>query len=175
MFSRVLPILALALSIAPTVLGAPVPVASLDSRATNPSTTFVEQNYSAFQISDGTAGGALAQANAVFVDPFAGRDLSTVSATELKAVQNMRLAAEDAETSDFNPQIDAATGAAKTALQNGKIKNKVLKLVGEIQGLKIQQAQGKDTSSSITTETKKLNNNIALDTKASGQPSKGVA
>jgi hypothetical protein len=33
-------------------------------------------------------------------------------------------AAESAETEDFNPAIDAATGDQATALQNGKIKNK---------------------------------------------------
>lgn len=41
MFSRVLPILALALSIAPSVFGAPVPIESLNRRVT----AFVEQEY----------------------------------------------------------------------------------------------------------------------------------
>ena len=50
----------------------------------------------------------------------------------------MREAAESAETDQFDPQIDAASGAEATALQNGKIKNKVLKLTGEIQALNIQ-------------------------------------
>lgn len=107
-------------------------------------------SYAAFQISDGTAGNAQAEANAVFVDPFNGVDLATVDATTLKAVQTMREAAEDAETSQFNPAIEAASGAAATALQNGKIKNKVLKLTGEVQGINIQIAQakaaGKDTT-----------------------------
>lgn len=40
--------------------------------------------------------------------------------------------------------------------------------------LKIQQAQGENVASEITEETTKLNNNVALDTKAAGQPSKGV-
>lgn len=107
-------------------------------------------SYAAFQISDGTAGNAQAEANAVFVDPFDGVDLATVDATTLKAVQTMREAAEDAETSQFNPAIKAASGSAATALQNGKIKNKVLKLTGEVQGINIQIAQakaaGKDTT-----------------------------
>ncbi|KAF8311767.1 hypothetical protein DL93DRAFT_2060656, partial [Clavulina sp. PMI_390] len=129
--------------------------------------------YDTFQISDGTAGNAQAQANAILT-PFSGRDLSTVSSAELTALQNMREAAETAETAQFNPAIAAASGAAKTALQNGKIKNKVLKLTLEVQGLQIQAAQGKNTASQITAETTKLNNNIALDTKAAGQASKGV-
>ncbi|KZP06916.1 hypothetical protein FIBSPDRAFT_818286 [Athelia psychrophila] len=136
---------------------------------------FALQDYSAFQISDGTAGGAQAQANAVFVDPFAGCDLSTVDATSLKNLQTMRLAAEAAETDQFNAQVAAASGAAATALQNGKIKNKVLKLTGEIQGLNIEAAQGSDEASAIATEQTKLTSNIALDTTASGQTSTGVA
>ena len=63
----------------------------------------------------------------------------------------MRKAAENAETSLFNPAIDAADGAEADALQNGKIKNKVLKLTGIIQVNKIKlakaQASGADTSS----------------------------
>jgi hypothetical protein len=95
----------------------------------------------------------------LFLAPFAGQDLATVSAAELAAVQTMREAAEDAETEQFNSQIKAATGAAgtfffsfvteagidaefdwvaATALQNGKIKNKVLKLTGEVQALNIK-------------------------------------
>ena len=97
-------------------------------------------SYAAFQISDGTAGNAEAEANAVFVTPFDGVDLSTVDSATLKAVQTMREAAESAETDDFDPQIDAASGAEADALQNGKIANKVLKLTGEVQVLNIQIA-----------------------------------
>ena len=50
----------------------------------------------------------------------------------------MRKAAEAAETDEFNPAIDAATGADADALQVGKIKNKVLKLTGEVQVLNIK-------------------------------------
>jgi hypothetical protein len=85
-------------------------------------------SYADFQISDGKGGTAEQEANAVFVDPFKGVDLATVSSTDLDNVQTMREAAEAAETDDFNPQIDAATGAAADALNVGKIKNKVLKL-----------------------------------------------
>lgn len=68
----------------------------------------------------------------------------------------------------------AASGSAATALQNGKIKNKVLKLQLEVLGLQIEQAQGKDTQSQIDAETTKLNTNIALDKKAAGQASQSV-
>ncbi len=72
--------------------------------------------------------------------------------------------------------------ATATALQNGKIKNKVLKLTAEVQGLNIKlakaQAAGSDTSSiesKIAAEQKKLTTNIATDTKNAGQASQGVA
>ncbi len=65
-------------------------------------------------------------------------------------MNTMREAAEDAETSLFNPAIAAASGAAADALQNGKIANKVLKLTGEVQVLNIKiakaQASGADTA-----------------------------
>ena len=107
-------------------------------------------SYADFQISDGVAGNADKEANAVFVDPFAGIDLATLDDSVADNVETMRKAAEAAETDEFNPAIDAASGAAATALQNGKIKNKVLKLTGEVQVLKIKlakaQASGDDTS-----------------------------
>ncbi|CAE6343458.1 unnamed protein product [Rhizoctonia solani] len=143
---------------------------------------FSEQQYSAFQISDGKAGSAQAEANKVFVDPFKGRDLATVTSAELKAVQTMREAAEAAEVDKFNKQITATSGDAATALQNGKIKNKVLKLTGEVQAIQIKIAQGKaagkDTSSDeakLKEEQTKLTKNIATDVKNKGQASKGVA
>ncbi|KAJ1299481.1 hypothetical protein OPQ81_011815 [Rhizoctonia solani] len=143
---------------------------------------FTEQQYANFQISDGTAGNAQAEANAVFIDPFKGRDLATVTAAELNAVQNMREAAESAEVDQFNKQISAASGDAAKALQNGKIKNKVLKLTGEVQAIQIKIAQGKaagkDTTSDeakLKEEQTKLTKNIATDVKNKGQASKGVA
>jgi hypothetical protein len=83
--------------------------------------------------------------------------------------------ANDAETDAFNVEIAAATGDAKTALTNGKIKNKVLKLTATSLELQIKAAQGEDTAAKLADETKKLNNNIALDKKAAGQPSTKLA
>lgn len=143
--------------------------------------SFANQAYADFQISDGVAGNAQAEANAVFVDPFNGVDLSTVDSSTVETINTMREAAESAETDDFDPQIDAASGDAATALQNGKIKNKVLKLTGEVQALNIKiavaQASGSDTSdleSQLATEQGKLTTNIATDTKNAGQTSQGV-
>jgi hypothetical protein len=102
-------------------------------------------------------------------------DLAGVAASDLAVIQNSRLIAEAAETGTggFDDEL-AATSGDTTSLQNGKIKNKVLKLQLEVLGLQIEQAQGKDTSSQITTETTKLNSNIALDDAAAGEPSVGV-
>jgi hypothetical protein len=83
--------------------------------------------------------------------------------------------ANDAETDAFNVEIAAATGDAKTTLTNGKIKNKVLKLTATSLELQIKAAQGEDTAAKLAAETKKLNNNIALDKKAAGQPSTKLA
>ena len=108
-------------------------------------------SYADFQISDGTAGDAEAKANAVFVDPLAGLDLASLDDSVASNMETMRKAAEAAETDQFNPAIEAASGADADALQNGKIQNKVLKLTGEVQVLKIKlakaQAAGDDTAS----------------------------
>lgn len=48
------------------------------------------------------------------------------------------------------------TGDAKAALEVGKSKNKVLKLVSFDQLLKIQQAQGQDKTAKIAEEATKL-------------------
>ncbi|HBS0493687.1 TPA: hypothetical protein MAA25_005466, partial [Klebsiella pneumoniae] len=165
-------------------VAAPVPVKlDLVVRANTTATgTFTEQAYADFQISDGVGGTAVDEANAVFVDPFAGVDLSTVSSDTLDAINTMREAAESAETDDFDPQIDAATGAAADALSVGKTKNKVLKLTGEIQAINIKiaqaQASGDDTSDledSLNAEQTKLNTNIAADKANAGKTSQGVA
>ncbi|KAJ7107429.1 hypothetical protein C8R44DRAFT_585410, partial [Mycena epipterygia] len=138
-------------------------------------------SYDQFQISDGVGGDAEAKANAVFVDPFPA-DLTTVDATSLANLGTMREAAETAETDDFDPQIAAASGATADALQVGKIKNKVLKLTGEVQQIKIKIAQataaGTDTTSleaDLATEQGKLTTNIATDVASKGDSSQGVA
>jgi hypothetical protein len=56
-------------------------------------------------------------------------------------------------------------------LQDGKIKNKVLKLTATSLKLQIKAARGEDTAAKLAAETKGLNDNIALDEKAAGQAS----
>ena len=81
--------------------------------------------------------------------------------------------AAETDTGGFNDELAAASGDT-TSLQNGKIKNKVLKLQLEVLGLQIEAAQGNANQDAITVETTKLNKNIALDTAAAGQTSVGV-
>ncbi|KAF2796982.1 hypothetical protein K505DRAFT_406028 [Melanomma pulvis-pyrius CBS 109.77] len=129
-------------------------------------------SYADFQVSDGVAGNALAEVNAKF--PVDTSDLANVSAADQKVISDARKVAESAETDAFNPAIAAASGADATALQNGKIKNKVLKLQLEVLDLQISDAQGTDNTAKIAAEQKKLDNNIALDKKAAGQASQSV-
>ncbi|KAI9734277.1 MAG: hypothetical protein M1834_002381 [Cirrosporium novae-zelandiae] len=130
------------------------------------------QSFNELSISNGTAGNAEAEAKAKFP---VGSDLAAVSADDLDTLQTERESAEAAETEAFNPAIDDATDDdEETALENGKIKNKVLKLTAEVLALQIQQAQGEDTSDKIEEEQGKLDTNIALDKAAAGQESQSV-
>lgn len=84
--------------------------------------------------------------------------------------------AEDAETGTggFNDVLDSIGDGDTTAVQNGKIQNKVLKLQLQVLALQIQGAQGKPDPAKLAEETTKLNKNIALDTAAAGEASVGV-
>ncbi|PMD20242.1 hypothetical protein NA56DRAFT_574151 [Hyaloscypha hepaticicola] len=128
--------------------------------------------YNAISISGGTAGNAETEANALFAN-IDRNNLAGVSAADLKIIKGTHDAAEDAEVQVFNPAIAAASGAAAQALQNGKIKNKVLKLTAEVLGIQIDAAQG-GSSSDLAAEQAKLANNIKLDTAAAGQASTAV-
>lgn len=55
--------------------------------------------------SDGVAGNAASQAQAVCTTPFAGVNLATVSQTDLNNLEAFREAAESAETVQFVPQV----------------------------------------------------------------------
>lgn len=96
-----------------------------------------------------------------------------MSAADLAIINAARQTAEAAE-STFNSQIKTASGASAQALQNGKIKNKVLKLFLEVSALQIEQAQGAKNQAKVAAEQKKLTNNINLDKTAAGAASKGV-
>lgn len=129
-------------------------------------------DYNTFQISSGTAGNAQAKASALF-SAIDMNNLASVSANDLKVIQGIHDVAENAETNAFNPAIAAASGDAATALQNGKIQNKVLKLTAEVLGIQVKAAQGGD-GSDLAAEQAKLANNIKLDTAAAGQASTAV-
>lgn len=104
-------------------------------------------------------------------------DLASVSQEDLQTLEDERVVAENAEigAGGFNERIAAATdGAEATALQNGKIKNKVLKLQLEVLTIQIQAAQGSPDDERLAEEMTKLNNNIALDAAAAGQEAVGV-
>ncbi|KAH8791453.1 hypothetical protein BGZ57DRAFT_922622 [Hyaloscypha finlandica] len=129
--------------------------------------------YNAIQISSGTAGTAETEANALFAN-IDMNNLAGVSAADLNVIKGIHDAAEDAEVQAFNPAIAAASGDAATALQNGKIKNKVLKLTAEVLGIQVDAAQG-GSSSDLAAEQTKLAKNIKLDTAAAGQASTSVS
>lgn len=128
--------------------------------------------YNNIQISSGTAGTAETEANALFAN-IDMNNLAGVSAADLKIIKGTHDAAENAEVQAFNPAIAAASGDAATALQNGKIKNKVLKLTAEVLGIQVDVAQG-GSGSDLAAEQTKLANNIKLDTAAAGQASTAV-
>ncbi|KAF2196774.1 hypothetical protein GQ43DRAFT_435717 [Delitschia confertaspora ATCC 74209] len=129
-------------------------------------------SYANFQISDGVAGNALAEVMAKF--PIDTAKLASIDPADAKILSHARETAEAAETDAFNPAIEAASGDAAAALQNGKIKNKVLKLQLEVMGLQIKQAQGQDVSEKLAEEQKKLDKNVQLDEGAKGEKAQGV-
>ncbi|KAL2065944.1 hypothetical protein VTL71DRAFT_3614 [Oculimacula yallundae] len=150
------------LALATLALAAPTP---LKARAAVLGT----QSYDDLSVSGGVAGDALNEVLAKL--PIDTSDLANVDPADIAFLGDVNDIANDAETNAFNVAIAAATGDEKIALQNGKIKNKVLKLEATVLQLQAQAAQGKDTSAKLAAETKKLNNNIALDKAAAGQPS----
>ncbi|PBP22754.1 hypothetical protein BUE80_DR006385 [Diplocarpon rosae] len=137
-----------------------------------PGTDVLEASaYNDFQISTGVGGDAESKANALFSRlPV---DLSQVTANDLEIIQGVHDAAEDAEVQGFNPAIAAASGTDADALSVGKIQNKVLKLTAEVLGIKIETAQGGD-SSDLAAEEAKLTKNIATDKASAGAASQSV-
>ena len=154
-----------------------------------------QQSYAQFQVSDGVGGKASPKskpsspyvphhphpqltsiANPPQIDE---KNLAAVDPADVDIINSARQTAEAAETDagGFNDAIAAAgkDSAAGTALQVGKIKNKVLKLKLEVLALQIDQAQGgKDNQAKIDEEQTKLDNNIKLDQGAAGDKSQSV-
>ncbi|APA09335.1 hypothetical protein sscle_05g041050 [Sclerotinia sclerotiorum 1980 UF-70] len=147
--------------------------AAATANSTVAGSVLTASTYNDFQISSGTAGTAQDEANALFkaIDM---NNLAAVSASDLKIINGIHDAAENAETDAFNPAIEAASGDDATALQNGKIKNKVLKLTAEVLGIQVKAAQGGDDSD-LEAEQKKLANNVKLDIASEGETSTAVS
>jgi hypothetical protein len=107
-------------------------------------------------------------------------NLAGVASSDLDIITKAAQLGEQAEigTGGFNDVIAAAGGkntAAGKALQNGKIKNKVLKLQTDVLRIMIEVAQGNNKSASnLAGQRKKLATNVALDKAAAGQPSTPV-
>ncbi|KAE9368779.1 hypothetical protein N431DRAFT_486246 [Stipitochalara longipes BDJ] len=137
------------------------------------------QTYDEFNISGGVAGNALAEVAAAF--PIDTSNLAGVAASDLAIISSAAQISEDAETGTggFDDAITAAGGTgttAGTALQNGKIKNKVLKLQTDILRIQIEVAQGNTGSQSeLAGQQTKLAANVALDKKAAGQTSTAIS
>ncbi|KAF5332206.1 hypothetical protein D9611_008172 [Ephemerocybe angulata] len=142
--------------------------APIDMERRAAAAVFKKQTYNQLSISGGTAGNAEAQALAK-LSGLNMNDLANVPKADLDFLNSVNQIANQAETEAFNPAIDAASGAAKTALQNGKIQNKVLKLTATVLKLKAQAAQGNGDAAKLAAEQKKLDNNIKLDKAAAGQ------
>lgn len=129
-----------------------------------------DTTYDAISISGGQAGNAEAEALAVF----SALDLDNpgnIDAADIDFLGQVNDVANDAETDAFNPAIEAATGAEADALDAGKTKNKVLKLMATKIELEAKQAQGEDVAAKLEEELTKLNNNIATDAENAGNPS----
>ena len=136
--------------------------------------SFTQQSYDDISISGGVAGNAEAEALQVF-SALDMNNLAAATEADIDFLKSVNSICNDAETDAFNPAIEAADGEEADALQRGKIKNKVLKLKLFTLAMQIEQAKGgKDNSAKIAEETKKLNNNIALDKAAAGQKSSSV-
>ena len=108
-------------------------------------------------------------------------NLAGVAASDLAIISSAAKLSENAEigTGGFNAAIAAAGGTkttAGTALQNGKIKNKVLKLQTDVLRIQIEVAQGNTGSQSqLAGQQAKLATNVALDQKAAGQASTAIS
>ncbi|TLS26846.1 hypothetical protein PpBr36_05206 [Pyricularia pennisetigena] len=139
-----------------------------------------KEPYAQFQVSDGVGGDALAEVQKKF--PIDEAKIASLDPADLQIIKDARLTAEKAETEAFDPAIAKATGEEKNELEVGKIKNKVLKLQLEVQGIEAELAQTKTLDAKekkkkeakLEEEKKKLTTNIAEDKKNAGKKSKSV-
>ncbi|CAG5163499.1 uncharacterized protein ALTATR162_LOCUS6486 [Alternaria atra] len=158
------------LSLAAFSVAAPTPnKRAVVARQSGP--VLADTTYNDISIAGGQAGNAQAEAAAVF----SALDLQNpenIDPADLTFLNEVNQVANDAEKEAFNPAVEAATGDEADQIQNGKIKNKVLKLMATVIKLQAQQAQGDDSvADKLAEEMTKLNNNIKQDTAAAGQVS----
>ncbi|WAQ84168.1 hypothetical protein PtA15_4A620 [Puccinia triticina] len=141
---------------------------------TGPSKIFPFKEYKDFQISDGTAGHSLENAQKVFVDPFNNIDLKDITQTDLNNLVSMSRTAVERE-SDFITAQSETGGSKKNGdprLAAGLIANKVLKLVGELQVIKLHQKLNlhqKDPKGRLIEHQTKLTKNTKLDRANAGK------
>ena len=151
------------------------------------------QTYNDFSVSSGVSGNALAEVNAKFpvrphpliplfppliTSQIDQTNFAGVAASDLAIISSAAQLSEQAETATggFNTAVAAASGTAATALQNGKIKNKVLKLQTDVMRIQIEVAQGNTASQSeLAAQQAKLATNVALDKAAAGQAATAVS
>ncbi|TVY20840.1 hypothetical protein LARI1_G002170 [Lachnellula arida] len=136
------------------------------------------QTYDDFSVSSGVAGNALAEVNAKF-PVHRPKQFRRLAASDLAIIASAAQLGEQAETATggFNDAVAAAgqTTAAGTALQNGKIKNKVLKLQTDVMRIQIEVAQGNAAAGSqLAAQQAKLATNVALDKAAAGQTATAI-
>ncbi|KAL2889767.1 hypothetical protein HOO65_020309 [Ceratocystis lukuohia] len=161
-----------------SVLAAP----TYDSGVSKRADVLTVKNYADFQVSSGVAGNALQEVDDEFNAAAFRANPADVSDNDIAIMKAARVTAENAETEagGFNEAIDAAgkdTDAGK-ALQNGKIKNKVMKLELQVLLADIEIGKNGDADGSVaakrTQELTKLNKNVALDEKNAGAASTAV-
>ncbi|KAA1108636.1 hypothetical protein PGT21_019788 [Puccinia graminis f. sp. tritici] len=132
---------------------------------------FPFRKYEDFQISDGVAGQAFENAGKVFVEPFAGVPLEKITKGDMDNLLKMARAARQNELL-FNQALKKAKGSNKSALAAGKIANKVLKLVGEIQVIELQKKlniKQVDVPAKLAEHQKKLTKNTKVDRSNKGK------
>jgi hypothetical protein len=166
---------ALILALSTLSLAIPLPT-STSTRLPRQASILQTRPYSAFQISDNAPGNALSLVSAAFPVPSAS--FATISSSDLSILKDAREISEDAEVGDggFNDAIAAAEAAGDdtTALQAGKIMNKVLKLQLSVLVLEIEAAQGDGDDAKLQEQLTKLGNNVAIDEGNAGGEAVGV-
>ncbi|TQS35401.1 hypothetical protein Golomagni_04178 [Golovinomyces magnicellulatus] len=171
-----------ALTLIMSVFSSPLPQDANTGPDSNGVSVLRSKKYKELQISDGVAGNAEQEAATRF-EGIDLNNLASVSDADVKLIKGIHDVAENAELKAFDPAIARASGPELDALKVsfsshpriGKTKNKVLKTLATVLQLKIRIEKGeKIDPEDFKIQKAKMDNNIALDKKASGNDSKGV-